>query len=170
MAKKKKQNENLFDFIDEAPESVLNIDEAIANDTSKIQKYTPFDFLKTINETKQNLLSENPDNEKDYLPFIVNKGLSLFPDTIFYANEMNYCAQYLSNKMQYEFLLYTIPKRKRYSKWVKKLELENVIKYIMMDYKCNQMRAIEISQLLSEEDKQKIIKEHENYGVQKNEK
>lgn len=165
----KKQKQNLFDFIDDAPDSVLNIDEAIANDNDKVKKVSPFDFLKTINETKQNLMEANPECEKDYIPYIVNRGLSLFPDTIFYANEMNFWSKYLSNKMQYEFYLQVIPKRKRFSKWPKKLELENIIKYIMMDYKCNQQRAIEVLQLLSEDEKQQIIKEHENYGVQKNE-
>ena len=56
--------------------------------------------------------------EKDYNSFMVNRGLSYFPDTVVIANEMNRHHQ-IDNKLQYQFLINMIRKRKRFSKWAK---------------------------------------------------
>ena len=64
----------------------------------------PFEFTKTINETKRNLIDEDPEVEKDYIPFLVNRSLGYFMDTIMYANEMNQ-KNSLDHKLQYDFLL-----------------------------------------------------------------
>lgn len=79
---------------------------------------TPFDFINAINLTKKNLF-EDPLATKDYLPFIINRGLSYFPDTVLYANEMNRNAG-IPVDWQFFFFLNTIPKKKRFSKWHKK--------------------------------------------------
>lgn len=50
----------------------------------------PFDVLNSINYTKKNLIDDGVCEEKQYLPFIINKGLSYFPDTLFHANEINF--------------------------------------------------------------------------------
>jgi hypothetical protein len=79
---------------------------------------TPFDFVNSINLTKKNLF-EDPLAHKDYSPFLINKSLSFFPDTVLYANEMNQFAE-IPKDWQFFFFLNTIPKKKRYSKWFKK--------------------------------------------------
>ncbi len=79
---------------------------------------TPFDFINAINLTKKNLF-EDPLAKKDYVPFIINRGLSYFPDTILYANEMNRNSG-IPVDWQFFFFLNTIPKKKRFSKWHKK--------------------------------------------------
>ena len=58
------------------------------------------------------------DSEKAYNSFMVNRGLSYFQDTIIIANEMNRHHQ-IDNKLQYQFLINMIRKRKRFSKWAK---------------------------------------------------
>jgi hypothetical protein len=83
------------------------------------------EFLNSINLTKENLLSKDPRLEKDYLPFVVNKCFSYFPDTIFYANKVN-MMPFLDKKLQYDYLLYSIQKRKRFSKWIKPEENEDI--------------------------------------------
>ena len=94
----------------------------------------PFDYLNTINVTKKNMMrgSENDElAEKEYNAFIVNRGLSLFQDTIALANEMNIHHD-ADNKLQYEFLINIVRPRKRFSKWYKKEEdsdLEAVKEY-----------------------------------------
>jgi len=94
----------------------------------------PFDYLNTINVTKKNMMrgSENDElAEKEYNAFIVNRGLSLFQDTIALANEMN-IHHVADNKLQYEFLINIVRPRKRFSKWHKKEEdsdLEAVKEY-----------------------------------------
>ena len=76
------------------------------------------DILNSINQTKENLLSKDPRLEKDYVPFVINKCFSYFPDTIFYANRMNQVA-FLDKKLQYDYYIHSISKRKRFSKWIK---------------------------------------------------
>lgn len=80
---------------------------------------SPFDFINAINSTKQNLFLEDPQASKDYKPFLVNKGLSYFPDTILYANEMNQNTS-IPVEWQFSFFLNSISKKKRFSKWVSK--------------------------------------------------
>jgi len=83
------------------------------------------DFLNSINQTKQNLISKDPNLEKEYVPFVVNKCLSYFPDTIFYANKMNQSSG-LDKKMQYDYYLHSVSKRKRFSKWIKPEENDDI--------------------------------------------
>ncbi len=89
-----------------------------------MSKKSPFDFLNSINYSKKNLIEEKED-EKQYVPFIVNRGLGYFQDTVMLANEMNVNC-HLDNKMQYDFLKNTIRKRKRFSKWLKEDEDKKV--------------------------------------------
>ena len=63
------------------------------------QRLSPFDFIKSINEKTENLMAVSPDVEKDYIPFVVNRGLSFSADTILYANEMN-CLPFTERRMQ----------------------------------------------------------------------
>lgn len=79
---------------------------------------TPFDFLNAINYTKEDLFTD-PQADKDYNPYLVNRGLSYFADTIMYANEMNKYYN-LSSDMQFQFYINIITKKKRFSKWTKR--------------------------------------------------
>lgn len=76
-----------------------------------------FDYLNSINLTKQDIMVDDI-CEKAYNSFMVNRGLSYFPDTVVIANEMNRHHQ-IDNKLQYHFLINMIRKRKRFSKWAK---------------------------------------------------
>lgn len=62
---------------------------------------------------------------KQYPPYIINRCLSGFMDTVLYANEMN-MASHLDNKMQYDFYINTLRKRKRFSPWLKKDSLKDL--------------------------------------------
>lgn len=85
---------------------------------------SPFDFLNAINQNKQDLMAD-PDNEKAYVPFVVNRSLSYFPDTVHMANAMNQY-HHLDNKLQFQFLLNIVRKRKRFSKWDKPAEVSDL--------------------------------------------
>ena len=84
---------------------------------------TPFDFVNSVSHNKQDLFKEDI-SESDYIPFVVNKSLSYFVDTILYANEMNKVS--VDNKLQYHYLLNTIRPAKRFAKWVKRENIEDV--------------------------------------------
>ena len=122
---------------------------------------TPFDFINAINLTKQNLF-EDPQADKDYLPFIVNRGLSYFPDTILYANEMNRNSS-IPKDWQFSFFLNTIPKKKRFSKWSKKDQETETLALVKEYFGYSSGKAIEVLGLLSE-DYISMIKEKLNKG------
>ena len=84
------------------------------------------DYLKSINETKENLMnSDDPMWEKKYSPYIINKCLAPFNDTIMLVNEINQ-RHHLDTKLQYDFLLNTIRSKKRYAPWVKADKLKDL--------------------------------------------
>jgi len=57
--------------------------------------------------------------EKYYTPWIVNKSLGSFPELLYYVQQMN-THHTLSPEMQYDYYFYSIPKQKRFKKWLKK--------------------------------------------------
>jgi hypothetical protein len=89
---------------------------------------SPFDFINAINFSKVDLIVDDW-SEKQYVPYIVNKGLSYGSDTVIPANEMN-SRPHLEKKLQFQFLINTIRPRKRFNKWIKaeKIEAIDVVK------------------------------------------
>lgn len=86
----------------------------------------PFDFVNSINsQQKEDLLKVSEVSETDYIPFVVNKSFSYFPETILHANELNKYP-FLDNKPQYHYLLNTIRPGKRFAKWVKREDVESL--------------------------------------------
>ena len=77
------------------------------------------DWLNSINQTKKNLIDEDPSLEKEYPPYIINRCLSGHLDCIMFTNEMNQY-HFLDKKMQYDFLLNTLRSKKRFSPWLRK--------------------------------------------------
>jgi len=84
----------------------------------------PFEYLNAINNTKQNVMVDDI-SEKQYNAFMVNRGLSYFYDTVLLANEMNQRA-HTDNRLQFDFFINTIRKKKRFSKWMKAKEEDNI--------------------------------------------
>ena len=82
------------------------------------------DWLNSINFTKENLI-EDPDAISSYPPYIINRCLSGHLDTVLFANEMNKYSN-LDKDLQYSFLLYTLRKRKRFSPWLKKEQVDDL--------------------------------------------
>ena len=119
------------------------------------------DYLNAINHTKETLMdTEDEQWEKKYPPFIVNKCLAPFQDTIMLVNEINQLHQ-LDKKLQYDFLLNSLRTRKRYTPWVKATKLEN-LEYVKEFYGYSNVKAKAALDILSEEQisaiKQKLNK------------
>jgi len=77
----------------------------------------PYEYVKAINDTKQNIMVDDI-TEKAYNAFMVNRSLSYFNDTVLMANEMNLNA-HLDNRLQFDFYINIVRKKKRFSKWIK---------------------------------------------------
>ena len=84
----------------------------------------PFEFVKAINYTKKDIMVDDL-AEAEYTPFIINRSLSYFKDTVLYANEINKNS-HLDSRLQFDFFINIIRKRNRFSKWLKPSEIENL--------------------------------------------
>ena len=77
----------------------------------------PYEYVKAINDTKQNIMVDDI-AEKGYNAWIVNRSLSYFNDTVLMANEMN-LNHHIDNRLQFDFYINIVRKKKRFSKWMK---------------------------------------------------
>lgn len=104
------------------------VQEIKVQDVYKAPSISPFDFINAINHSKEELIVDEW-SEKQYNPFIVNKGLSYGADTVVFANEVN-SRPHLDKKLQFQFLINTIRPKKRFNKWIKaeKIEAMEVVK------------------------------------------
>ena len=107
----------------------------------------PYDLINSITYKKDIVM--NNSNEGSYNPFITNRSLSQFIDCILLANEMNQ-RHHIDNKLQYDYLINRIRPRKRFKKWDKKQDNEN-IQLIKDYYSCNNDKARVTLSLLSEQ-------------------
>ena len=125
---------------------------------------SPFDYVNAINFNKQDLMTGTENDElaeAAYVPFLTNRSLSNFPDTILYANEMN-MNHHLDNKLQFHYLINTIRPKKRFSKWAKRQDSESFA--IVKEYfKYNNTKTEQALAILSP-DQIKIIKKRLNTG------
>ena len=111
------------------------------------------DYLKSLNKDKTPMKSLDDDFDsvvKSYTLFVVNKCMSYFPDTVIQSNNMN-INSHICKEMHYDYLLYSIRKRSRFSSWLKRedpVDLEAVKKY----FGYSDRKAREIMDILSDED------------------
>lgn len=119
------------------------------------------DIIPSLTENSKYQI-ETSDDEKNYVPFVVNKSLSAHIDIILLCNEMNIYS-FLDKKLQYDFLFHGIKKyKRRYQKWLKYNEPKN-IDTIKEYYCCSSKKAEEYLKILSDEQLE-YIKEKINKG------
>jgi len=112
------------------------------------------DYLYSINQSKKNILDEDPDAVKKYPSYIVNRCLSSFTDTVLYANEMNKNS-HLPNKMQYDFFLNSVKPRKRFSPWARKDSID-YLDVVKEYYGYNDDKALQALRILTKNQLDKI--------------
>lgn len=115
----------------------------------------PFDFVKSINDKTGNLIDRDPNTEREYSPYIVNRALSQFADTVMAANTMN-SMHYLDKKLQYDYLYRSVKKSKRFARWIKPEREEDWENMIMEWYKVSRVRAREYLSMMTEQDKEEL--------------
>jgi len=123
------------------------------------------DYLNSINLSKENLMDgDDPEWEKKYSPYIINKCLAPFNDTIMLVNEIN-MRHHLDKKLQYDFLLNSIRSKKRYAPWVKASKLKD-LEYVKEYYGYTDEKAKTALSILNES-QIKAIKDSLNKGGKK---
>lgn len=119
-----------------------------------------FDYVNSITQKTEDL-SGNEDLEKEYVPFLINKAMSYYVDTVMIANQMNMLSD-IPVRQQYQYYYNTVRKSKRWAKWHKKVEDED-LELIKEYFGYNDQRANEALEILSPNDIT-IIKERSNKG------
>ena len=119
----------------------------------------PFEYVNAINMTKEDIMVDDL-AEKAYNPFMVNRSLSYFQDTVLYANEMN-VNHTIDKRLQFDFLINMIRKRKRFSKWQKAVS-DSDVEVVKEYYGYNNEKARQALTLLTSEQvdvlRQKVYK------------
>jgi len=121
------------------------------------------DWLNSINQTKVNLIDENPSLEKEYPPYVINRCFSGHIDCIMFANEMNQY-HFLSKKMQYDFYINSLRKKKRFSPWIRK-DIIKDIDCIKLYYGYNDEKAKQALKILTKEQINFIKSKFETGGM-----
>ena len=128
----------------------------------KAPAISPFDFINAITYNKNDLMVDDW-AEKQYAPYIVNKGLSYGADTVIQANEMN-SRPHLDKKLQFQFLINNIRPKKRYNKWIKAEKIES-IEVIKQYYGYSTDKARQVLPLLNQSQIDLIEQKLEKGGI-----
>ena len=115
----------------------------------------PFEFLNDINYGKSNIMVDDI-TEKAYNAFMVNRGMSYFNDTVLMANEMNLNA-HLDNRLQFDFLINIVRKKKRFSKWAK-AQISDDVEVVKEYYGYSNEKAKQACKLLSSDQIEELRK------------
>lgn len=121
------------------------------------------DWLNSINSTKENLIDEDPSIEKEYPPFIINKCLSGQMDALMFANEMN-LHHSLDPKMQYDFYINSLRRRKRFSPWLRKDKIKH-LEAVREYYGFSTAKAEQALNILSDEQLDYIYEKLNTGGI-----
>lgn len=138
-------------------ESLLSDEES--EELSQPAKLNPFDFVKSITWTKDDIM--NPETEKAYDAYIVNKSLSYYPDTLEYSIAINQYP-FVPKDCQYYFYLYGVQKKKRFSQWIKTDKNDN-LELVCRHFNYSVKKAKEALEILTK-DQIKEIQEKYTYG------
>tara|TARA_A100001011_G_C14012399_1_gene715980 strand:+ start:34 stop:429 length:396 start_codon:yes stop_codon:yes gene_type:complete len=108
------------------------------------------DYLNAINVSKDSLLdTEDEMWEKRFSPFIVNKCVAPFEDTVMLVNEINQL-HHLDKKLQFDFLINSLRPRKRFTPWMKAKKLDN-LEYVKEYYGYSNEKAKTALEILNDE-------------------
>lgn len=120
-----------------------------------------FDFVKSLGETKEQLLTEETNSQ--YNQFMINRAFMQHIDTVLLANEMNKSS--VSNDMHHDFLYYSIDKKRRYGKWAKATDEDlELIEFLQTKYCINKDVAEEYLKLSDRDELIELKKQSEQYG------
>jgi hypothetical protein len=115
---------------------------------------SPFDFVKSVSNTKHDITEDNPEIIEYYNPYIVNRALSYFPDTVLLANDLNLYHN-VPLISQYYYYMGSIRKRNRFAKWEKPKKDTDII-LIQKIYNVRMEVAKQYRKLISDKDMKKL--------------
>ena len=124
----------------------------------------PFEFIDSICTKKSHFPEFNRYYDSAYNPFVTNRHLSYFPDTIFLAQDMNLNWQ-IPRKMQYEYYYTSVRPKRRFKRWPPQRRTPEEVQLVSAFYGVNYRRAREYVNILSDEEISRIRSEMSEGGV-----
>ncbi len=125
-----------------------------------MDKINLFTILKDINFGKSFALHKKPEFNKSFDDFMINRFLSMNPETVFEANFMNRNYS-LPKHVKYLFLSDVLEKKNRFLKYIKadrEKEDTKMIGYIRDIYRVNKDVAVMMMKTISDDEK-KMLKQ-----------
>lgn len=120
------------------------------------------DIIPSIHVSKKVVIAQ--ENERDYVPFVVNRSISFHLDMVMAANQMNMYPS-TDNLLQYHYLLNTVRAYKRpFQKWQKRETLDN-LDAIKEYYNYSNEKAKEALSILSDAQIEEIKKNLNKGGL-----
>lgn len=110
------------------------------------KKSKVWEYFNKATYSKQKDCLDDPNFDRDYLPFLINRGLSYHPDTIRIMALLNQNA-ILEPKLQFLVLLNTVRARKRWASWLSKPKVTEDVLLLAEYYECSTRRAMEMVRL-----------------------
>jgi len=108
----------------------------------------PYKFVNSIND------KHRIDVDSDYVPFIINRTMSYFPETFIHATQMN-IYHGLPNQLQYDYYFNSVRKGKRFTKWSKPVNIDD-LEVVKQYYHYSNKHAEEALKLLTPEQIEEI--------------
>lgn len=121
-----------------------------------------FDFLKDISQKKEYIY--NDETKKSYVPYMVNRYLSMDQGTVLYAQEMN-LRPGLPPELHYEYLMAAIRPMYRHFKYKKGSSEHEDVQMLSDYYECSLRTAREYFKLHTLEDIRNIANKMNVGGV-----
>lgn len=122
------------------------------------------DIIPSIQQTKKVVITT--ENERDYVPFVVNRSISFHLDMVMAANQMNMYPS-TDNLLQYHYLLHTVRSYKRpFQKWQKRETVDN-LEIVKEFYGYSNEKAKEALSLLTVDQLKSIKSQLERGGVKR---
>lgn len=124
-----------------------------------------FDVINDLTQGKKRLIDQV--GWKEYNPFMINRALSQYPDTVHDANEMNKYHE-LPKEIQHDFFFHRVSKGKRYSSWAKAGSLNNEsIDLIKAYYGYSTQKAMDALEILTDEQLEAVALKMSTGGISK---
>ena len=120
------------------------------------------EIIPSIQQTKKVVITQ--ENERDYVPFVVNRSISFHLDMVMAANQMNMLPS-TDGLLQYHYLLNTVRSYKRpFQKW-QKLSSNDDLEAVKEYFNYSNEKAKEALTILSNDQLEKIKKNLNKGGL-----
>lgn len=120
---------------------------------------TLFDWLKEINYKKSSVDVFSTDDWKSFVPFMINRYLSLHPELIVLVNEVQ-MLNTTNKKALYSAYRYILPKQSRFAKYIKgkqdKISNE-LLKIVSRYFEISNRESKEYIKMLTRTEKMRIV-------------